>query len=142
MGKIGFIFEIEKELLENYKLTINNKQVKTPNIVIFKTIKSINGNYITGKKSFKKDNCAYFEIDKFGDLKKTLILNNSLFKFGKISLAQKTIIDFKYLTFWFNARKYRDLNEILTINQTNSNLNELIKTRTIELLEIFNLNKN
>lgn len=145
MGKIGFILNIEFENnIEQENLLFNNKKLNKnkKNIIVFLEKENLKGNYLISKKSFfKKEESIYVFMNKYSDLEEFLIFDNSTFKLGKISVSQKTIIDFKHLTFWFNSKKYREIFELLSLNDfevKNNNLDNMIKERTIKLLKYFN----
>lgn len=153
MGKIGFIFDIELD--ENYNkenIFFNLKPLNEhKSIIVFLEFSKLQGNYLVGKRqTYNKDESIISFMDKFADFEELLILEDSTFKHAKISLSQKTIIDFKYLTFWFNSKKYRELFELLSINQIDVqadktrenkvNINNFLKTRVLEIITYFGLN--
>ena len=139
MGQIGVIFEIEKDGLGVVDIFLNKKHIDKSRFVIFVDSDKIKGNYLIGKSRFKQDLCEFFYMDKFSDFSDMLVFDDSKFKFGKVCLAGTTFVDFEYLTFWFSAKDYRVIVELLTIDVFDSNLDSIIKSRIFDILKLMKL---
>ena len=133
MGYLGFLFEIEQDKLEILSL---NKTVKK-NIVIFIELEKIKGNFIIGVNKFIEDENDFLYLDKDYNLQNFLVFERSNFKIGKISTNDKTIVDFEFLTFWFNGENYRIIRETLLIDEKIIDLEFEIKNRVKCLINFF-----
>ena len=63
-----------------------------------------------------------------------LRFDESRFVYGKISLSDKTVLDYEYMTFWFGAKKYREVRQLLEEEIRDS---EDLKNRVLELYDYF-----
>ena len=74
-------------------------------------------NFIVGlKNSFKQNDCEFVFLNNILGLESFLVFDNSKFKYGKVSLAEKTFVDYENLTFWFEIKKYKSLWDKLIVD--------------------------
>jgi hypothetical protein len=127
-----------KVLLNNNLNFLSEELINKERIVIFIQTNKVNGNIIVGlEPSLKLDKSQYFYLSKKLKIEKFLVFEKSLFKYMKISLNEKTIIDFNYLNAWFAVKKYKQLWELLTLDSSIDE-KDLIK-RIHKILEIFSI---
>ncbi len=136
MGKLGFVFEIS-ENLQNTKFA--GKKLNKNKLLVFTENKKIRGDYIAGLNHLFKENetkILYLTNDLL--FKEYLVFQRANFKYGKISVSQKTCVDYENLTFWFNSDKYRKIRQLLEIDDKRYSLDEIIKLRISDLIVLFN----
>lgn len=119
MGKLGFLFGDLNE-----------------GVVIFTDKNNFEGEIIVGEIERLSKDCKFYFLDKSLNLEENFIFENTKFKYGKISLAQKTIIDFEFLSFWFSARKYKEIRQIFDNDLQNINLDFLV-LKVVKLYDYF-----
>lgn len=137
VGRIGFLFEVEDL---NLDLKISSKLIQTKFFVIFVDSSKIVGNIVVGScVFFKREECAYFFMNKFGDFDRLHILDNSIFKYAKISVSDKRMVDFEFLTFWISGKDYRELRESLIVREFYEHFEDELKQRVLDFLKYFKL---
>lgn len=136
MTYLGFLFDISSC---NSKI-ISNTEIKKDFIVVFIDFKKpkVNpkDNFIVGINSFKENESEFFYLEN-NQLKDFLVFEKALFKSAKIRVYDQKMIDYEYLTFWFEGGDYRQIREILYIDETITNLELEIKTRIKFLINYF-----
>lgn len=110
MGRLGFLFGDR-----------NN------GVVIFVEKKKLVGDFIVGELSKLPKNCQFYFLDINLNLNDYVVFDNAKFKYGKICLAEKTVLDFEFLTFWFGIRKYTKLKQIFEEGRENLENDFLVK---------------
>lgn len=133
MGDLGFIFNLEE--IENKKnISLNNIKLDTKKyITIFIENKNIRGNHLIGfEKMPKKDESEFFYLKNDLIFSKYIFLSNTLYKYAKISLNDKKVIDFEYNTIWLDVENYKKVLRLLTLN----NLREDFKSRILKISKI------
>jgi len=133
LGYLGFLFDIKQN---NREILSLNKDVKE-NIVVFIELEKIKGNYIVGINKFIEDENDFLYLDKDYNLQNFIVFERSNFKIGKISVNDKTVVDFEFLTFWFSGENYRIIRETLLIDESISDLEFEIKNRIKCLINFF-----
>lgn len=136
MTYLGFLFDISSC---NSKI-INNTQIKKDFIVVFIDFKKprVNpkDNFIVGINSFKENESEFFYLGN-NQLEDFLVFEKALFKSARIRVYDQKMIDFEYLTFWFEGQDYRQIRETLYIDETIVNLELEIKNRIKFLINYF-----
>jgi hypothetical protein len=94
MGYLGFKFNLT--FLENRcDIKLNDVNLDNDFLIIFIEKENLIGNHIIGFEIFfKKDKCNFVFLKQNGGFGKFLFLENSIFKYGKISVSDRRIIDF------------------------------------------------
>ncbi len=134
MGYLGILFKLEFFNNDN-KFLLNNIELKE-NIVIFIERPDLNYNLVLGTSSFfKEDKCSFFYLDKFSDLKPFLVFDKSIFRYGKISLGENTIVDYDCFTFWFNVKSYTKLREFFLIEEEVVDFESQLKDKVLKILD-------
>lgn len=127
MGYLGLLFNSEN-------LSFNDKDY----FVVFIEKENFDYNVIVGSEPFfKPEECNFFYLDKFYDLKDFLVFEKSKFRYGKISLSKETMVDYEGFTFWFNVNSYRKLKEYFTIDEINTNFDSVLSEKIKNILNYF-----
>ncbi len=135
MGKLGFVFDIIRT--NDNIVFFNNKTLTQNQILIFIEKQSLKGDYIVGlKRKFLSENASIAFLNKNLEFEPYLVFENPKFKYSKISLSEKTHLDFDHLTFWFHVTKYKKLWELLTI-EVKEDFEQELKENLIRILEYF-----
>ncbi len=139
MAYLGFVFEIFKgekinflagEIIEKKHIVIfikseNFVKLKNSQKIDFENTNSsnfsnkISKNIVVGlKERFKIEECQFFYLTENLKFEKFFVFENSTFKYMKISLNQRTIIDYEFLNAWFQIDKYKKLWELLSLDSS------------------------
>ena len=132
MGKLGILFEVPQE---DKGKNLGKTKLEKDNLVVFVKKSEVYGDYVVGDKTFKKEDCDFVYLDKGLCFDSFHVFENSRFKAGKISLAERTFVDFENLTFWFGSEKYRKLRQLFELNDNTISFEDLIKARMMDILE-------
>lgn len=135
MGKLGFVFEIVDDTL-TCKF-IGNKYLFNK-ILVFVEKENVKGDFIVGCHSLLNiDEMKIVFLSNDLQFEDFLVFDRPKFKYGKVSLAESTFVDFENLTFWFSPQKYKRVRELMFIDDYNIDLDEEILKRINNLLEFF-----
>lgn len=134
MGKLGFIFNIADK---RNMIFLNDKVLEKSKVVVFIEKENIRRDYIVGlDQFFNEDECEFLYLSKDLSLNSFLVFNKSKFIYGKVSLYEKTEVDFEGVTFWFHITKYKMLWDFLTLD-IEKNIDEEISKRVVKISEFF-----
>jgi len=117
LGSLGFLFSGQEK------------------VCIFIEMRKLDGDYVLGFDSSLKSETECRFLGK--DLKfQKCVLDTSKTKYAKISLGPKTILDFEYLTAWFEIKKYKKLRELMIIEDFEGNIDKELILRTNKIIEL------
>jgi hypothetical protein len=106
-------------------------------LVVFINNSKYDKDIIVGFNSRLPKNCTFLYLDKKLTLNPHIVLENTKFRYGKIALSEKTILDYENLTLWFSARKYKLIRQIFEQDTEKYTKEDLI-SKAVNLSEIFN----
>jgi hypothetical protein len=101
-------------------------------LIIFTEKKELNSIQIIGFKQIMVEEYDTIFLDSDGEEKSFILLDPKTFVYSKISLGERKIIDYKYRTFWFGAKKYKILRDLFYVRNVNKGDYSL---RFIEILQ-------
>lgn len=126
MGYLGFVFDLS--LLDNKNFSLNDIDLNTDFLVIFIEKENLIGNHIIGFSNFfKKDNSKFVFLKSNFGFGKFLFFDNTIFKYGKICVNDKKVLDFEFNTIWFSPKDYKILRDLIIINDLNLDLEKRMK---------------
>lgn len=118
MAYLGFLLNYNSE-----KKIILIEKPKLKNNIIIGTISKIN-----------IYNLNFLYLTKKLEVKNFLVFKDSRFMYGKISLSQKTCVNYEDLTIWFSSKKFKELRQLF--DEKIKSETELIK-RTLDIYNYF-----
>lgn len=133
MGNLGLIFvnDTQNELL------LGDKLVTTKYVAIVIDKKVIEGTLFIGtlpSLDFSKLTCFYLTKDFC--LKDFFLLDKKKIKYSKISLSDKKMLDYTYLTTWFGPSRYKQLRQLLLLDDKTYSEKDILK-RVSQILTHF-----
>ncbi len=135
MGFLGFKFDISNI----GEVEFDAKKYFSKFIVILVETNRIKDKriLIVGKENFlKKEDCSFIHFNKNLEFKEFLMIENPNFLYSKICVSDKKIVDFEFLTFWFDAKKFKEIYSQFLVRDEDE-LND--KFFQIKVNNIFNL---
>jgi len=132
MGYLGFVFDLT--YLEDKSLLLKEIELDKDFLIIFIEKKDLKKNHIISFQSkFDKENSNLVFMDQDLNFKNFVLLEETNYRFGKISLNSNQVVDFEDNTFWFSIERYKEIHRLLIIND----LNFILKDRMFLLMNFF-----
>lgn len=139
MGRVGFVFDLDFENeFAVKKIFLDDKYIKKKFLVVFTSKSNVLGDYIIYGEKFDLNDCSFFSLSKDLKIDGFDIDLKEKFKIAKVCVNEKQVIDFNYNTFWFEAKRYKEIRNLMYINDFRVSLEDEIKRRIIDLYEFFN----
>lgn len=161
MGKLAFVFEVfshevfeKKEVFfgmgdgsleirdERWELGDRSQDKRKPFdkqfIVVFVSTNKTKSDIVIGMHDFlHNDECKFVFLNSTLGFSDYLIFEGAIFKYAKLCVYEMRVVDFSDLTFWFDVKRYKEIRDILTLNNLEGDLEDELKRRVLKLLEYF-----
>lgn len=139
MGKLGFVFEVfSHEVFEKKDVYFEGKKFEKQFLVIFILSNKIKSDVVIGMYDFlHKESSQFVYLNSDLGFSPYFIFEDAIFKYGKICVYNTKVVDFRDFTFWFDVKRYKEVRDILTLNNINGNLEDELRRRVLKVLEYF-----
>lgn len=140
MGYLGFKFDVSKI----NEVEFNSKKYLKNNLIIFVKSNFVKNDkiQIIGEATYLKNKeCDFVLLNNNLEFVPFLFIDKPSIIYSKICVNDITIIDFEFSTFWFNAKKFKEIYSEFLIEEDDKIDENYFK---IKINNIFNLivNKN
>jgi len=139
MGKLAFVFEVfSHEVFEKKEVYFEEKLFDKKFIVVFVSTSKTKSDIVIGMHDFlHNEECKFVFLNSTLGFSDYFLFEDAIFKYAKLCVYERKVVDYSDLTFWFDVKRYKQIRDMLTLNNLEGDLEDELRTRVLKLLEYF-----